>query len=273
MIIEREEISLVEETYAYVSRASDEENAKIFKERICNYIKALKELVDSDFDKLTDEEFYKMLCNIYCISLSESDYLKMLSRYYNQKYSNIYTIPTTMTFTDTATEGHGHSFDYWEQLYQVFYLVATSSQFKFDFNKTYTKDEIKKLLSSKDIIILNKEDTPIDEDEIEFNEENYESLPTLGIEFEDFDDNISQFVLNNFWLLGELLRKKFTKRFIIKDVKALIEELDEELRIIFSDVGKSYSSSMTAAICKEWFLSSNENAEYKRIQTVLKRKK
>ena len=40
-------VSLAEDTYAYIGRASDEENAEHFKTRVQQYISILKEVVDS----------------------------------------------------------------------------------------------------------------------------------------------------------------------------------------------------------------------------------
>ena len=94
-------------------------------------------MIESDFDKLTDKELYELLSKVYSIILDENDYLKMLSKYNGKNYTFIYRIPTTMTFSSRVTEGHGRSFDWWNQLYQVYYLVAISDTFNFDYNKIY----------------------------------------------------------------------------------------------------------------------------------------
>ncbi len=270
MNAERIRISLVEDTYAYIGRASNEENAKEFKTRLQQYISILKEVIESDFDKLTDKELYELLSKVYGISLDEDDYLKMLSKLNNKQYTFIHRIPTTMTFKDRATEGHGRSFDWWEQLYQVYYLAATSDTFKFDYNKTYSKEEIKKLSADKSIALLKREEEAIDSNR-DFIQEDYEPIPTLDIDIEGYGDNISSFVLDNYSLFGQLLRNKFTKKTVLKDMKKMIDDLSEEMQEIFSDTQSSDPNySETARVCKEWFDSSSEKTEYQGIQKILK---
>lgn len=268
METERKRISLVEDTYAYIGRASDEENAEEFKTRLQEYISILKEVVESDFDKLTDKDLYELLSKVYGISLDEDDYLKMLSMYNNKKYTFIHRIPTTMTFKGRATEGHGRSFDWWEQLYQVYYLAATSDTFEFDYNKTYSKEEIKKLTANKNIVLLQQEEEAINSIR---GQEEYESIPTLNIDINGYGDNISKFVLDNYGLFGKLLRKRFTKKTVLKDMREMIDDLTAEMQDIFSDIKSSDPNySGTAKVCKEWFDSSSEKAEYQGIQKTLR---
>lgn len=270
MNAERIRISLVEDTYAYVGRASDEENAEEFKTRLQQYISILKEVIESDFDKLTDKELYELLSKIYSISLDEDDYLKLLSKLNNKQYTFIHRISTTMTFNGIATKGHGRSFDWWKQLYQVYYLAATSDTFEFDYNKTYSKEEIKKLSADKSIALLKREEEAIDSNR-DFIQEDYEPIPTLDIDIKGYGDNISSFVLDNYSLFGQLLRKKFTKKTVLKDMKKMIDDLTEEMQEIFSDTQSSNPNySGTAKVCKEWFDSSAEKVEYQGIQKILK---
>ena len=271
MNAERIRISLAEDTYAYIGRASDEENAEEFKTKLQKYISILREVVESDFNKLTDKELYELLSKVYGISLDDEDYLKMLSMYNNKKYTFIHRIPTTMTFKDRANEGHGRDFSWWEQLYQVYYLAATSDTFEFDYNKTYSKEEIKKLTADKNIVLLKREEEAIDSIR---GQENYESIPTLDIDINEYGDNISKFVLDNYSLFGQLLRKRFTKKTVLNDMKKMIDELTEEMQEIFSDTKSSDPNySGTARVCKEWFDSSAEKVEYQGIQKTLRQKK
>ena len=56
---ERKRMSLLEDTYAYFGRSSDEENAEEFKREVKEYIRTIKEIVEADFEKLTDKELYE----------------------------------------------------------------------------------------------------------------------------------------------------------------------------------------------------------------------
>ena len=262
-------VTLFEDTYAYIGRASDEENVLRFKKFLQEYISILNEVIVSDFDKLSDKDLYKLLSKIYSISLSEKDYLKMLSMYNNKKYTSIYRIPTKMTFKSLATEGHGRSFDWWDQLYQVYYVVAASDTFKFDYNKTYSKSEIKKLSSDKTIVLLNKVDKTVDY--IDFTQQRYEEIPTLGIN--NFSDN-SEFILDNFNLFGKLLRIKFKKRKVLKDVKIIVDALNEDIDDVLSPAKSKYSIYYESAKdCKKWYDLSKEKKDYQDIQKRLELKK
>ena len=270
---ERIRISLVEDTYAYAGRTHIEENVETFKTKIQEYINILKELVESDLDKLNDKKLYELLSNIYDITLDEEDYLKMFSKYNNKKYTFIHRIPTTMTLTRRTAQGHGRSFDWWNQLYQVYYLVATSDTFEFDYNKTYSKEEIKKIISDKSIVILKQEEVAINGNQ-NFVKESYEPIPTLDIDIKNYSDNMSQFILNNYSLFGELLRKKFTKHTVLKDVKKIIDDLNQDMQVIFSTAQlKEQLYSDIAIICKEWFESSAERKDYQVIQKKLELRK
>lgn len=273
MNIGRNRISLAEDTYAYIGRLSHEQNAERFKTEIQKYISILNELIESDFNKLNDKQLYDLLSKIYYISLDENDYLEMLSKKNNREYTHIYDMPTTMTFISTATEGHGNGFDWWEQLYQVYYHVTTSNEFKFDYNKTYSKEEIRRLLSDKSIVILKSEHIAID-DAQDFVQENYEKIPTLGMDIKNYSNNISQFVLDNYGLFGQLLRKRFTKSKVLIDAGKIINALNMEMKDIFSSERlKDPYYSGTTSICKELFESSEEKKEYQAIQKTLKPKK
>ena len=270
MYIARKRITLQEKTYEYIGRLSPEENAEEFKKGISKYISILKEFIESNFDRLTDVELYELLSKIYNISLDEKDYLKMLSKYNNKNYWFIDRMPTTMTYIGRATEGHGRSFDWWEQLYQVYYVVATSDTFKFDYNKVYSKEEIKKLASDKSIVLLKKEEKAINDNK-DFNQEEFELIPTLDIDLKSYSNNISEFVLKNFHLFGDLLRANFSRSTVINDLKDMTEELSDEMKTIFSyEYSKSDDFSKTDRICKEWWNSSEEKKEYNSIQKVLR---
>lgn len=269
MEAERKRVSLIENTYAYIGRASNKENAEEFKRQIQKYISALKEIVEANFDKLSDKDLYELLTKIYDIYLDEDDYLKMISKYNNKQYTFFHRIPTTITFYDTATEGHGRDFSWWQQLYQVYYIAATSDDMEFDYNKIYSKEEIKKMLHDKIIVILKKESKPIG-DNPKFKQEKFEAMPILDIDIKDYGDNMSKFVLNNFHLFGELLREEFTRRKVLKDMREFISILNKEIQDVYSDAqSNDYIYSGIARICKDWFESSEEKKEYQSIQKKL----
>ena len=101
MNIDKNSITLTEDTYAYIYRASEQEIFETFRDTLKKYINIIDDLVNKDFKKLSDEEFYDILCKVYSISLTEEDYLKIISKRNNKKYNRFTEIGTFMTFTDT----------------------------------------------------------------------------------------------------------------------------------------------------------------------------
>ena len=48
------------------------------------------------------------------------------------------------------------------------------------------------------------------------------TYPILNIDINDYGNNLPEFIINNYQLFGELLRKKFTKQKVLKDMKKSI---------------------------------------------------
>lgn len=266
---ERKRMSLLEDTYAYIGRSSDEENAEAFKNEVKNYISTIKEIVEADFDGLTDKELSELLTKVYNIYLDDKDYLEILSKRYNKEYTHFYRIPTTLTFYDTKQEGQGINFSWWPQLYQIYYNVVATNDVNFDCNKIYTKDEIKEMVDTKDIVILKQESEEIMDNQ-EFEKEEYEELSILDIDINDYGNNISQFIINNYQLFGEILRKKFTKKNVLNDMKKLINDLEDDINAIFYYANSNDTLNYNISrICKEWFDTSNDKKEYEFLQKKL----
>ena len=269
MNIERKRISLFADTYAYIGRSSDEENAEEFKREVKKYISTIKEIVEVDFDRLTDKELYELLTKVYNIYLDDKDYLEMLSKRYNKEYTRFYRIPTTFTFYDTKQEGHGINFSWWPQLYQIYYNVVATNDVNFECNKIYTKDEIKEMVDTKNIVILKQESEEIMNNP-EFEKEEYEELPILDIDINDYGNNISRFIINNYQLFGKRLREKFTKKNVLNDMKKLINDFQDDINAIFYYANSNDTINYNIArICKEWFDTSNDKKEYESLQKKL----
>ena len=94
----------------------------------------------------------------------------------------------------------------------------------------------------------------------------------INIDIEGYSDNMSQFVLNNFNLFGGLLRKKFTKKKVLNDIKELISDLGKDIDIVFSSISShDIFYSETAEICKKWYELSEEKIEYQKICKLIRK--
>ena len=139
----------------------------------------------------------------------------------------------------------------------------------YDYNKIYSKREIKRLIANKDIVIINEKAKAID-NHTSFSKQKYEPMPSLNIDFSDGSNHISKFIYDNFKLFGELLRNIFTKRVVLNDIKDFLNELNEEIRIVFSgSKSKEFVHYVTASMCKEWYESSKEKEDIQNIQRKL----
>lgn len=151
-----------------------------------------------------------------------------------------------MTFTDICKEGRGNSFDWWEQKYQLQYMVAVSNEIKLDENKVYSKKEIKQLVSDNTIILLNQETKTIEEDELTFIEESVEYLP-INFDFDENGNIMSGFILDNYDLYMEILREKFTKAKIYNDMQKYISYLRDDIKHIIN------CDDNISQLCKEYY--------------------
>ena len=270
MFVEQNGISLEEDTFAYAGRLEDLENAKTFVASMKSYITAIKQIIETDFNTLSGKDLYELLKKFYNISLTDDDYLEMLSRKYNRAYEDIASINTRMTIKNLKQEGEGKDFSYCDQEYQICYKVAVADGVALSSSKNYPKRKIRVMLSNHDIVILNYSTEEITS-KPGFRKEEYEEFPLIGVEFSYFSDNVTPFVLENDEIFGALLREMFPKKRVLGDISGFMSLIDYDISSIFSyqKSSDSYVKNI-AALCKELFASSGLKEEYRGIQKELK---
>ena len=269
MNIDKKSITLTEDTYAYIYRTSGQEIFETFRDALKKYINIIDDLVNNDLRKLSDEEFYDLLCKVYSISLTEEDYLKILSKKYNKKYNRFTEIGTFMTFNDIATEGHGRDFSWWEQLYQVRYIAAVSEDTEIEYDSVLRKKDIKKMVEDRSIVIVEIKSRPIN-NKLNINEK-FENIPSIklnccysNVPYGRMTSSI--YKDDNFSIVISMLRKKFTKKRILKDMKDYIEELRTEMEIVLSNSQQGYPCSEVSKLCNEWYDKSEEKEKINILQ-------
>ena len=75
--------------------------------------------------------------------------------------------------------------------------------------------------------------------------------------------NIAKFIINNYQLFGELLKRKFTKKKVLKDMKKLINFLSRWYKCYIFDNSNDTIYYNIARICIEWFDASNDKKNMK----------
>lgn len=279
MNISRNRITLYEDTYEYVGVVGSEKNFEKFKIKMENYIDIINKLINLDIKKLSDQDFYELLKHIYCIGLNKEDIIEILSKKNKKKYFNTYNINTTMTFEGIFEDGYSRDYSYCKQLFQIcFNVIVSEKLYKNDSRRLcnshlnpYTKDEINKMLDNNDIIIMKELVNPIiNKDLINFKQESETIFPSLNIDFEDrlisYKLVNSKFMQDNFELFVEMVRRIFTKKRILKDIKIYVEELQDDIDAIF--MGK-YDCLEITELCKNWYYTSEIKDKHENIRKKL----
>lgn len=205
------------------------DNEAIIKSRIETKINGYLDILSliikliNESNTLSDEEFLNILKNVSDISFNKSDILEILSISYNKNFTNYQTIYTSMVSTTIETEGHGHSFDWWEEEVRTIYKVACEEDFQVDPDKSYSIKELQDLLDNKKIVIV-KENAIELEEELENNEEykHFEVINSL-----DFFHPESEFFLATIkYIKSYITKEKITSR-LIRYVEKLEEDIEE----------------------------------------------
>lgn len=269
MNIDKKSITLTEDTYAYIYRASEQEIFETFRNTLKKYINIINDLVNQDLKKLSDEQFYDLLCKVYSISLTDEDYLKILSKRNNKEYNRFTEIGTFMTFTDTASEGHGRDFSWWKQLYQVRYIIAISEDAEIEYDSVLRKKDIKKMVDDKSIVIVERKARPIN-NKLNINE-TIENIPSIKLNCSYSNGTYGRmsgsiYKDDNFPIVISMLRRKFTEKRILKDMKSYVEELQDEMEIVLSQSQHGYPYSEISKLCNEWYEKSEEKEKLKSLQ-------
>ena len=226
-----------------------------FKNQVTECLDTVRLLSNIEPKELSTQELLDVLRRAYNISLTEGDYLKMLSTQNGKRYTKTVDIKTTITHKDVVSKGHGKEFSWWPVTSQVVYHAASIDELKFSKDNDYTKEEVKRLLNKKDIVILSQSLQELTT-EPTFKKELYEVLPQIGVKFDPSQENMSDFVNGHLFLLDTILKSKFTKRKILGDTKtyliALNYDIDLVLRSRFENVKKE---------CKKVYNQSQEQED------------
>lgn len=212
--LELEKIDLYNTAYTFTGRMDETEILKIFQNKIKYILNVLENLINGDLKNMSDEEFYNLISKLYNFDFDEYDYLKIISEVNQKNYNQFMEIGTYMTFNGIATEGHGKSFGWWNQLYQITYIAALSDDTEIKSDAILTKEEIKRLIEDKKIVLVRDNTRPIN-NELPYSEE-IETLPTMDLGFNCYFEGCSiELKKRNGLDLVPLLRKKITKRKIV----------------------------------------------------------
>lgn len=248
-------LHIYEDTCSRENESKPIEGSIIFKKGVTDCFETIKQLTSVDPKELTTQEFYDLLSKAYNMALTEDDYLKMLSLKNGKRYTKVSDIKTTIVRRDVVGRRDGNGFSWSPTPNQIIYSVAQIDELKFNKDFDYTKEEIKRLVTSKDIVILSEstqELTTIPS----FRKEFYEKLPQIDVHFYPFRENMSAFVKSNFFLLDGILKSTFPKKRLLEDMKTFLIALNYEI-----DLVNRCSYEELKSECMKWFAASKEKED------------
>lgn len=98
-----------------------------------------------EYRNISNNDFYRLLCIFYNISMDDKDYIDYINYKVNGNFDNIVKIETEVIDSYIDYEGHGRDFSWWTVKVRLCMKVAITGEI--DNNKIYKIDEIKQLIS------------------------------------------------------------------------------------------------------------------------------
>lgn len=207
---------------------------------------AIGVLIDYDFKDIPDKTFYNLVSNFYSIYLYNGDILNIISRVKGIQYDRFEALNSRMVFKDIVSEGHGRDFSWWEETFQVNYIVAVAEDFTIDPNHNYSKEDIEEMAKNKQIVAIDsyskdigmnpklsfikEEPTNVDIDTLRLG---------LGCDFLSEYDNIfqldllenidSEFASKVYKTAISLIKKRLNKKKVLNECKQILLFLNENM--------------------------------------------
>ena len=239
MFVTRNNINkLLNNPYDSSQYIENETNTQIFQLEIQRYIKLIDDIMNLDFDTLPDKEFYNLLNQVYYISFDSYDYFEILSKKNKKDYLLFSNIPTTMIYKKKTNKIRVGMFKtlYYEHYFMIYYEAVVSTDlyrkglFRTCCEGQYTKNEIRNMLNNKDIVIFKEDSRVLYKMDLDrYRIEKPQKFPSIEISDIYEKNNMEKFIKNNFELSIELLRKRFSKKRVLEDIKKYIEEANNSI--------------------------------------------
>lgn len=223
-------------------------------------IEKMQTLANSKGSPMSNEKYAQLLREVSTVYLDGKDYLKILSEKYCKNFIGFTTISTTMTRNTTITEGHGHSFDYWNEEIGTEFDIVYTDDANIEENHHYSIAEIKALIADKKIILIYERDV---KDSLPRKKEDYENFPVLNLYTIQYHGPLTPKYF-------KYLRKKITPERITRELRKYLEELEHDIESIHS-----FSSPITYEnnIALKCYTSQETNGYLKQLMKIKKDQK
>lgn len=248
--------TLLEDTY----KQKDNEK-KEFIRLTKEYVSLLKKLTNNTID---DSEYYELLSKFYNIRFEREDYLAAFSYLNDKKYTSFTKLNTDMVIYEQTKDGFGNGIIYSETKQKVRFVVAKANDVKIDLDKEYTKEEIRKMITNKEIVLVSEEEYNLSVLPEKY--ETYELFPLT-----DIDDKECEFVKENVSIFGRILREQISQEKVLNDIKRFMEELNYQLETVtIYNKGDHFRTNITL---RDWWIDSPTKEEYDDIQREVTNRK
>ena len=141
-------------------------------------LQAIDTLIDSDFNNISDVDFYYLISRFYSFDLTITELLNIISRANDSCYDKFELLNTRQTFCISEQEGHGKDLNCWVDKYQVRWIVTTAKDFNLNADYNYSIDEIEQMILNKQIVAIIRQDKFVGTDSVKlpYQEEDFKDI-------------------------------------------------------------------------------------------------
>lgn len=233
-------------------------------EQLLHGAESCKEMIDNR-RKISDKDFYNMLNEFASVyDWNDYDCYCVLEMAHNMSFVGEATIDTTMRAIVRKTEGHGRSFDWWDEEVGIGFKILYTKDFKINCEHKYTTDEIDQLIAEKKIILVSEVERSLAWHENNYKVEEYKKFDYAYDDYnmldKFFNENGEYFPYTLKYIRKQLNSKKLKKLFN--------EHLDHTNCEIYEAVDGSNYSDSWSNIAKEYSKEFENQGYSKRLKRL-----
>lgn len=212
--------------------------------------------------KFNHKDFYRNLLKFANINgWSDYDYQHILELAYNKKFPGKAVIMTTMHDITTKTEGHGRSFDYWDEEIGIDLKIYYTVYANINPNHVYSISEIEQLLDENKIIIMYEEERKLGNENEEYTSEKYQEFETVEDEFFKVNGAYHPYTLK--YIYNQIDKKKLLKLF-----KEHLQHINTELNYATDSKNSEFNTPKANIIISEYHDEFKERGYARRLSKL-----
>lgn len=247
MLAEIKEPNLEEIFYSemekYLYNPSKPMSTKPMTEAMSTYLDLMhktKEVIDKG-DKLDNMEYASMIASIFTYYFDAVDYLKIFSLRTGKHFKEYRLIKTKMLLNVAVRRDGTDTFDMVEAI--VGFNVAYSEESKLKPGHHYSKEELKKLMASGDIVLLSEQ--YFEPDNSHFKVDDYENFPITEVY------NITKYDSPYYMTTIEYMRQNISKVFLTKGLNTFGNNIVSSIEEIKNNPNHIFFEEKYADACLE----------------------